>query len=144
MKISEGVKDLLDDFTTGQKLLIAGVIFAVLAAVLFGGYAWSGRKIQRLEKEVTETKVRADRLEDIAAKKEIEAEQYKQKIEHLEGRLIEIKEIAKTQDEELEKLNFTVRGARGNVDRARSVRTIATTADELCKRLAEVGHPCYE
>ncbi|MCC6328972.1 MAG: hypothetical protein IT174_10680 [Acidobacteria bacterium] len=142
LPITDGIRDLLDDLTGGQKLLIGGVVLAVLIAVCFGGYAWSGWKISRLEKETAEAKVRAGRLEDLAAKKEIEAEQYKQKIEHLEGSLAEIKEIAKTQDEELEKLNFSVRGSRADVERARGIRSIRTTADELCKRLGEVGHPC--
>jgi uncharacterized protein HemX len=131
-RITEAIGDLFDELTGGQKLLVAGVLIAVLSAVCLGGYAWSGWRISRLERHAADARARADSFEKAARVKELEAAQYKQKIEHLEGRLVEIKEIAKTQDEELEKLASSVRDARGDVDRARSIRSIAVTADELC------------
>jgi predicted RNase H-like nuclease (RuvC/YqgF family) len=79
-----------------------------------------------------------------AAKKESEAERFKEKIAFLESSLSDIRKIARTQDEELEKLNFTVRGSRSDMERARGIRSIESNADELCRRLAEVGHGCDE
>ena len=75
--------------------------------------------------------------------KEMEAAGYKQKIEYLEGKLAEIQTIARKQDEELEKLNTNTHSARTDVDRARRTSSITADADELCQKLAELGHACY-
>lgn len=142
IKITEALRDLFDDLTTGQKIGVAVFIFAALGLAIFGGSAISGYRIKRLETRVAEAKAEAARLETDAARKENAAAVYKQKIDYLEAQLGEIRTLAKTQDEELEKLNSGVRDFRSDVDRARGIRSIRTTADELCKRLAEVGHAC--
>ena len=74
--------------------------------------------------------------------KEADAEIYRAKIEYLDARLNEIQTIARKQDEELEKLNTSVNSARADIGRARGVRSVTATADELCAKLAELGHPC--
>jgi uncharacterized protein HemX len=127
-------------FTTKTYVAIAAVVLLTIA--IFGGYLWSNHKIARLERSVADAKHNADQKESQATAKEIEAAEYKQKIEYLEKQLAEIGGLARKQDEELEKLNAISRSARGDVERARRTRSVAETADELCAKLAEVGHPC--
>ena len=124
------------------KIYIALAAVAILTFGVFGGAAWSNHRITKLEQAVDITKQNADRSEQAVNAKEIEAAEYKQKIEYLERQLTEIQTIAGKQDEELEKLNVISRSARSDVDRARRTRTIAANADELCQKLAELGHGC--
>lgn len=126
------------------KIYIALAVVAILILGIFGGAAWSNHTLLKLEQAVEAAKQNADRSAQTAAAKEIEAAQYKQKNEYLETQLTEIQTIARKQDEELEKLNVTTRDARDGVDRARRTRTIAANADELCQKLAELGHACGE
>ena len=128
--------------TTITKIYIAMAITTIVAISMFGGAAWSNHKIGKLEKAVETAKREADKMEIQATAKESEAIQYKAKTEYLEKQLTEIQKIARKQDDELEKLNINTRGARGPMDRARRTRSIATTADELCAKLAELEHPC--
>ena len=126
------------------KIYIGLVVAAIFALGIFGEVAWSNHKITTLEKSVDTAKQKADEISNAAAAKEIEAAEYKAKIEYLERQLTEIQTIARKQDDELEKLNINSGGARDNVDRARHTRSIATTADELCKKLEELGHGCEQ
>ena len=128
--------------TITKNYYIALAVVAILLLGIFGGAAWSNHKITKLEQRVDTEKLNAERFEQTAAAKEVEAAEYKQKNEYLETQLTEIQTIARKQDEELEKLNVNTRGARDGVDRARRTRTIAATADELCEKLAELGHGC--
>ena len=128
--------------TTITKIYIAMAITAIVAISMFGGAAWSNHKIAKLESAVEDAKREANSSQQSAVRKEIEAAEYKQKTEYLEQQLTEIQTIARKQDDELEKLNINTRGARGPMDRARRTRSIATTADELCAKLAELGHGC--
>ncbi len=124
------------------KIYIGLSIAAIFAVGIFGGAVWSNNKIAKLESAIDDAKQKAEGSRQLAEKKEIEAAQYKQKIEYLEQQITEIQTIARKQDEELEKLNVNSSRARDDADRARSTRSIAANADELCQKLAELGHPC--
>lgn len=127
---------------TRTKIYI-GVALAVLtiAAFIFSSI-WTARKFTNLERELRDAKQAVQTADKLAATREIEAAAYKKKIEYLESNLTEIQTIARKQDEELEKLNTNSRDARTNVERARRIRSIDTTANELCTKLAEVGRGC--
>jgi peptidoglycan hydrolase CwlO-like protein len=124
------------------KIYIGLAIVAVLATGIIVGTTWSNHTIATLEHAVNQSKKDADTSEKSAIAKEIEAAEYKQKIDYLERQLTEIQSIARKQDEELKNLNNNSRNARGDLDRARRTRSIEATATELCVRLAELGHGC--
>ena len=69
------------------KIYIGLVVAAMLATAILGGAMWSNYTIRRLETTVEETKQIGDQKERLAAAKEIEAVEYKQKIEYLEKQL---------------------------------------------------------
>ena len=118
------------------------VAAALLVAVFLLSTAWSNFRNARLEKEIAAAKQMAETSEKTAADAERKVGEYKAKIEYLEKDLAEIQQIARRQDEELEKLTADTSAARDRVRDARGIRAVATTAAELCKKLAEIGHPC--
>ena len=122
------------------KIYIA--IAAVIAVATIAGATWSNHKIAKLENEVEAAMKKADEVQQLAAEKEIQAAEYKQKIDYLEQKLADIQTIARKQDEELEKLEHSSRHALNDTERARRTRTIAATAGQLCQKLAELGHGC--
>jgi len=124
------------------KIYICVSLAALIAGCILMGSAWSGRRIARLEAAVDSAKAEAERSERSAISKEKESMAYREKIEYLENQLSEIQTIARKQDEELRILNVNSRDARGDVERARRTRTVAANANELCTKLAELGHPC--
>src|SRR5438445_321942 len=124
------------------KIYIGLGIAAIFAVGILGGATWSNHKIAKLEKAVGTAKQSADDAGQRAAQREIEAAQYKQKIEYLERQLADIQTIARKQDEELEKLNDNSGRARVDVERAKRTRSITATTDELCAKLAELEHGC--
>jgi len=121
---------------------------AALAAVIVIGYSaaavYSNRKTDKLERLVETAKQNAEAKELQAFEKEKEANEYKAKIEYLEQRIAEIKTIAGKQDKEIAVLGRDSSAARTDVQRAARVRSIAANADELCEKLAGLGHPCEE
>ena len=121
--------------------LIAGAIAAVVISLLVSGI-WSGHKINSLEREIETAKSLAAEKQTAADQLEQQADQYKAKTEYLEQQLADLQAIARKQDEELESISKTTNSARADVDRARRVRSVATTADQLCAKLAELNHPC--
>lgn len=127
---------------TQTKIYIALGVAAIIAAALIGSSLWASRKIARLERDIDAAREQASVAENAAAIREIEAAEYKAKIEYLENRIVAIQTIARKQDEELEKLNSNSGRARADLERARRTRPIATNTDELCAKLAAVGHPC--
>ncbi|MEP6789129.1 MAG: hypothetical protein ABJB40_11900 [Acidobacteriota bacterium] len=130
---------------TAKTKIYIGLSVAVIFAIgMLGGAAWSDHKIAKLERAIETAKQEADSIQRSASQKEAEAREYKQKIEYLEGQLADIQTIARKQDEELEKLNDNSRHARSDVERARRTRSVTATADELCAKLAELGHGCEE
>jgi hypothetical protein len=128
--------------TLKQKFCIAAAVGGVLLAAVLAGQFWSGYRIGRIEQEATEAKEKAEVLERRAADAELRAAEYKQKTEYLERSLAQIRATARRQDEELEKLDVDARGARADVERAKRVRAVGATADELCRQLGELGYPC--
>ena len=120
---------------------IAAAVVALLVLV-FVSWMYSEAKVRRLERVVDSAKQQARASEESADAAEIAAGEYRKKIERLETEIEAIGGIARRQDEELEKIVGDVGAARRDVERARSVRAIGATADELCAKLAEFGHPC--
>lgn len=128
--------------TTKTKIYIAlAGAGAILIAMLVGA-AWSDHKVRTLEKAVTTGRERAAELQKAAAEKELDAARYREKTEYLERRLAEITTNTRKQDEQLEKLSTDTRDARARVARARGLSSTTTGPDELCKKLADAGHPC--
>lgn len=128
--------------TLQNKIYIGFGIAAILILGILGGNAWSNHKIANLESIVETAKREADNIQQTANKKELEAAEYKMKIEYLTRQISEIQLIARKQDEELEKFNRNSARARGDAMGARRIRSIAATATELCAKLAEIGHGC--
>ena len=126
---------------TNLKIYLAGVVVLAGAVFIVDGL-WSGHKIATLEREVETAKTLAAEKQTAADNLEQEANQYKAKTEYLEQQLADLQARAKKQDEELESLSKTTNSARADVDGARRVRSVATTADQLCTNLADLGHPC--
>lgn len=122
------------------KFYLAAAVFILTS--IFCSYLWSNYMTGKLQVAVEHAKLSADNAAAAATAKEIEAGQYKQKTLYLEQQIAEILAIARKQDEELEKLNSNTAAARYNVERARRIRSITSTAGELCAKLAELGHPC--
>lgn len=126
---------------THIKIHIAIALAAILTIAIFI-YVLSNIRIANLESEVAKAKQIATQKQQTAAERELEAAEYKQKIEYLETKIDEINQLARKQDEELEKLNLNSRNTRSDADAARRTRTVAATNAELCQKLAELGHPC--
>ncbi|MBK9155408.1 MAG: hypothetical protein IPM25_14545 [Chloracidobacterium sp.] len=126
--------------TLKMKIYLAAAAALVLISV--GSLLWSEYRLGRLEADIR--RARADGEEHAAAARKFEAEAagLRHKIEFQEERLSEMKRMAAQQDEEIEKLKLAADDARGSVRRARSIERIDVTAAELCRKLAELGHPC--
>ena len=103
---------------------------------------WSNHKIASLERDVETAKAAAAEKQSAAAQLEQQAVQYKAKTQYLEKQIAEINAIATKQNEELEKLSKATDSARRDVERARNIRSVAATANQLCSKLADLGHPC--
>ena len=127
---------------TQTKIYIGIALAALTIAAFIGSSLWTTRKFTKLESELRDARQIAETADKLAATREIEAAEYKQKIAYLESQLTETANQARKQDEHLEKLNTNSRDARRNVERARRTRPTTTTDTELCQKLAEVGHGC--
>lgn len=127
---------------TRKQFYAIAAVAGIAAVLVAGNFAISEWKIARLEREVRTSIERAEISERRAAMLEKQAEATREKAEYLERNLLQIKEIAKYQDENIEKISAAANDARPDVERARRVRTIAATVDELCEKLAELGHAC--
>ncbi|MEP7075394.1 MAG: hypothetical protein ABI878_06255 [Acidobacteriota bacterium] len=124
------------------KMKIGLVGASVFVIAILGSWAWSSHKTATLERAVESAKARADAKTKAADEMEKQSAVYAAKTGYLEQKLAEIQAIARKQDEQLEKINVDTNAARTSAGRARSVRAIASTADDLCAKLAEVGHGC--
>lgn len=124
------------------KIYIAIAVAGVFAVGSIGGAAWSVHKLAKLEKTVETARQEALASGRLADDAELRAAKYKQKIEYLIQQIDEIQTIARKQDEELEKINGNTARVRGDVERAKRTRSIDANADELCAKLAELGHGC--
>jgi chromosome segregation ATPase len=130
-------------FTKRMSILISAAVGLLIAGITAGSL-WSNHKVASLERQVMTAKEHSDLVEKSAADKEMQSTEYKAKIEYLEGKLAEFSATARRQDEELQKLETNTAAARDDVERARRVRSIAATADELCGKLQELGHACAQ
>ena len=126
--------------TIQTKLIIAGAVVLIVGLAIVS--LVSNYKLHTLERRVGAAKQRAEDLEKQSHIAEAKAGEYVKKIEYLEGELTAIGQIARRQDEELKAISGDVGAARRDVERARRIRAIDTTTDELCARLANLGHPC--
>jgi len=118
---------------------IAGVLILLTAAVSM----WmTNHRITQAERAVETAKQAAAEKEKLAAQKETEAAAYKEKNEYLEKQIADMEAISRKQDEEVERSKSNTAAARRTVERARNTRSVASTGDELCQKLAEVGHGC--
>ena len=130
-----------DGFMELRLKVVAGVCLAIIAAVVLAWVA-SEANGRHLGRAVESAKQQAKASDEAATVAESAAGEYRKKIEYLENELAAIGQIARRQDEELEKIGGDVNTARRDVERARSIRAIDATADELCRKLAELGHGC--
>lgn len=125
-----------------NKIYIAIAGLALLTIGIIGGHVWSDHKLGKLETEVRDAKQAAADSQQIADEKEKEASIYKAKIEYLEQQIADSQTTARRQDEKLKTQTTNTARARADVERSRSVRSIDTGVNELCAKLAELGHPC--
>lgn len=125
---------------TKLKLIIAAAAILVLSSAAVS--IVSNTRVRSLEREIGSATAKAIEMEDAATAAELAAAGYKRKIEFLESEIAAIGDIARRQDEEIEKMGSDVGSARLDLERERLKRTVGRTADELCERLAELGHPC--
>ena len=122
------------------KIYIAGAVAAFLIVV---GYSlWSNYQIRKLESAAANAKQKADTQESRANELEMQSRVYEEKIAYLETNLAGLKTLAKKQDEELKNIETTTGRARADVERARRISSAAATAEEVCRKLAELGHGC--
>ena len=122
------------------KLIIVGAAAIIVGLTL--STLISNHQLRTLERQINQAKQTADETEKQSQIAEAKAGEYIKKIEYLESELTAIGEIARRQDEQLKAISGDVGAARRDVERARSIRAIDTTTDELCARLANLGHPC--
>lgn len=123
-----------------KKIIYIGVAVAVLG--ILAAAAWSERKISRLEAAVADAKAAAEVLQQSAATKEIEAAGYKQKAAYLESEIDKLQQISRKQNEKLSIQNTNTRRARTDAIRARGERPNDIDREELCQKLAKLGHEC--
>jgi hypothetical protein len=121
---------------------IAIGITVLIISIFVAMHLWSNHKIASLERDVEIAKAAADVKQTAAALLETRAAEYKAKTDYLEQQIAEINAIATKQNEELEKLSETTDSARRDVERARNIRSVAANADQLCAKLADLGHAC--
>ena len=127
---------------TDRLIFAAACAAALVIAAIAITTAISNARTAKLEREAEAAKSRAETLERAAEKQEAEAARYREKIGYLEKNLADIGAIARKQDEELENYKRDVSDARGSFERAKRVRSIDATAEQLCAKLAELGHGC--
>lgn len=127
---------------TRTQIYIALGLTTVLAIGIFGGSAWSDHKVRQLEGEIDAARQTANDASQKAATLERDAPVYKEKIAYLESQLSDTQTQARRQDEQLKTQKSITDIARRDVERARSVRPSDANADELCRKLAALGHAC--
>ncbi len=128
--------------TLRQKIYAAGSVALIVLGIISAVSMWSSYKLNVAENKVAEARRVSDAAEKNAAALETAAAGYAAKIKYLEKQLSEIAPIARKQDEELQKLTVDISGRRADAERARNIRSIAADAEDLCRKLAELGHGC--
>jgi len=127
-----------------QKIYAAAFFAAVILAAACIHSVISYIRTTQLDRTAAAAAERAETSERAARDAERAASSNAARADYLEQQLEEIRTIAKTQDEQLEKLSADTNTARGRADRARGVRAIESTARELCEKLESLGHGCRE
>ena len=122
------------------QIYIAAIAIIVIACVT--SWLWSNHKIAALEREVGDAKAVAIEKQQLADEKEKQAGEYKAKIDYLEQQTDELRAARQKQDEELKILSANSDNARRDVSRTRVTSSKPATADELCAKLANLGHAC--
>jgi len=123
-----------------MKLILGGAGILILVMVI--AFVVSHVRLRSMERSVERAKQQAKANEESAAAAEVKAAEHLKKIEYLENELAGIGGIARRQDEEIEKIGVDVGTARRDLERARSIRAVDATVEELCGKLAGLGHPC--
>ena len=126
---------------TRKMWVIAGCAAGMLLLIAIVSL-WSNADVNKSERRAETQKAAAEKAEDAAAEIEKIQNEQKAKIEYLEGEIETLRDEARRKDEELKRLGADVRVARDRVERARRARAIDADADELCRRLEELGHGC--
>ena len=126
---------------TKQLKMILSSAAALILVIVIASMV-SNARLQSMERAVDAAKQQAKANGDAAVAAEVLAAEHVKKIEYLENELAGIGRIARRQDEEIEKIGVDVGGARRYVERARGVRAIDASVEELCGKLANLGHPC--
>lgn len=121
---------------------LIGAAIAIVLIVSVTGWLWSNHKVAKLEREIDEAKAVAQEKQSLADEKEKQAGEYKAKIDYLEQQTDALRAERQKQDEELKTLSANVDNARRDVSRARVTSSKPATVDELCAKLAGLGHPC--
>ena len=119
-------------------LALAGTIFLMITSYSL----WSNHQIRKLETTAENAIRNAEVHEQKANELEAAARKYEEKIAYLETNLAELQTLARKQDEELKSIETNTGNARRDVEHARRVRSAAATAEDVCRKLAELGHPC--
>ncbi|MGD9563570.1 MAG: hypothetical protein AB7F88_01660 [Pyrinomonadaceae bacterium] len=127
--------------TTTKAYLAAGVV-TVISVALIAASLWSDHKLAEADRELQLARSNAETVETRSRELENAAAVYKQKIKYLEASLSDIGRIASQQDEQIKLLATDTSNARLTADRSRRVERVASAAAELCRKLAELGHPC--
>ena len=122
------------------QIYIAAIAIAVIACVT--SWLWSNHKIAALEREVGDAKAAATEKQQLADEKEKQAGEYKAKIDYLEQQADALRAAEQKQNEELKKLSANTDNARRVVSRTRITSSKPATADQLCAKLADLGHAC--
>ena len=121
-------------------------IYITIGIVIFlfvAGYSlWSNYQIRKLETAAENAKQNAEIQAQRANELEMRSRKYEEKIAYLETNLAELKTLAKKQDEELKDIETVTGRARADVERTRRIGSAAATAEEVCRKLAELGHGC--
>ena len=126
--------------TTKIKIYIA--IGTTLFLIIAGYSFWSSIQMRRLERAANDAKTIAAERQQRADELESSSRKYEEKIAYLEANLAELQTLARKQDEQLKSIETNTGNARRDVEHARRVRSAAATAEEVCRKLKELGHAC--
>ena len=135
------IREIIDTLTVRQKavLILIGLLIAVLAA----NYAIGTFNAWRKERSANDAVANADDREKRSNAAVQDAARDRQRIAELEADIQKFSAEKRKQDELLTETSKDVSAARDALRRSRGrERTANIDAETLCRRLAELGHPC--
>ena len=138
MTIGENLGNFWSDLLGGQKLLVIFAAVLLFAAIGSGWWSWfqTSMEVRKFEREAAVAKLDAENALKIAA------DIGKEKLEK-ERQLAEVEAKRDGKVTELEKAKIETLDARAEYNRAvREQRTDNPSAEQLCRELAALGHPC--